>query len=108
MQMACGRERPDEVQQFEALVERAGIGVARGGDRQQRLEFAEQFAAQAAFTGGQPVAVALDGVDLAVVGQQAERLGQRPARERVGGEAGVHDGDRRLHALVGQIHEEVA
>ncbi len=95
-----------EVQQFEALVERAGIGVARRGDRQQRLEFAEQFGAQAAFTGRQPVAVALDGVDLAVVGQQTERLGQRPARERVGGEAGVHDGDLRLHALVGQIHEE--
>ena len=34
-----------EVQQFEAFVERAGIGVARGSDRQQRLEFAEQFGA---------------------------------------------------------------
>ena len=96
-----------EVQQFEALVEGAGIGVARGGDRQQRLEFTEQFAAQAAFTGGEPVAVALDGVDLAIVGQQTERLGQRPAREGVGGEAGVDDGDGGLHALVVQILEEV-
>ena len=34
-----------QVQQFEAFVERAGIGVARGSDRQQRLEFAEQFGA---------------------------------------------------------------
>ena len=97
-----------EVQQFEALVESARIGVARGGDRQQRLEFAEQFAAQAAFTGGEPVAVALDGVDLAVVGQQTERLSQRPAREGVGGEAGVDDGDGGLHALVVQILEEVS
>ena len=40
------------------------------------------------------------------MGQLAERLGQRPARERVGGEAGVHDGDLRLHALVGKIQEE--
>ena len=37
----------------------------------------------------------------------SERLGQRPARERVGGEAGVDDGDGGLHALVVQILEEV-
>ena len=97
-----------EMQQFETLVEGAGIGVARGGDGQQRLELAEQFAAQATFTGGEPVAVTLNSVDLTVVGQQAERLSQRPARERVGGEAGVDDGDGGLHALVVQILEEVS
>ncbi len=95
-----------EVQQFEAFVESAGIGIAGGGDRQQRLEFAEQFGTQSAFTCGQPVAVALDGVDLAVVRQLAERLCQRPAWERVGGEAGMDDGDFRLHAFVGQVKEE--
>ena len=94
------------VQQFEAFVESAGIGIAGGGDRQQRLEFAEQFGTQSAFTCGQPVAVALDGVDLAVVRQLAERLCQRPAWERVGGEAGMDDGDFRLHAFVGQVKEE--
>ena len=40
-----------EVQQFEAFVERAGIRIAGRGDRQQRLELAEQFGAQAAFAG---------------------------------------------------------
>ena len=95
-----------QVQQFEAFVERAGVGVARGRDRQQRLEFAKQFGAQSTFSRGQPVTVTLDGVDLAVVSQLAERLCERPARERVGGEAGVHDGDLRLHALIRKVQEE--
>ena len=87
--MACGREAAGEVQQFEALVEGARIRVARGGDRQQRLEFAEQFAAPGGLHGrrascGLPWMVLI----LAVVGQQTEQLGQRPAREGVGGEAG--------------------
>ena len=34
-----------------------------------------------------PVLVALQGVDLAVVGDVAVGMGERPARERVGGEA---------------------
>ena len=95
-----------EVQQFEAFVERAGIRIAGRGDRQQRLELAEQFGAQAAFAGRQPVAVALDRVDLAVVGEQAERLRERPARERVRGEARVHNRDLRLHARIRQVGEE--
>lgn len=38
-----------------------------------------------------PAAVAFNGVDLAVVGEQAERMRQRPARQRVGGKALVED-----------------
>ena len=53
-----------------------------------------------------PLAVAGDGVDLAVVGQIAERLGQRPARAGVGGEALVEDADGRLHTDVGEIQIE--
>ena len=41
-----------------------------------------------------PVAVALDGVDLAVVREQAIRVRQSPLRQRVGGEALVEHGDR--------------
>ena len=113
--LPCGRQHhrdrvrqgaAGQVQQLEALVEGARVGVAGRGDRQQRRELSEQFGAQAALAGGQPVAVALDRVDLAVVGDQAERLGQRPAREGVRGEAGVDDGDAGLHALIGQIGEE--
>ena len=95
-----------QVQQFQAFVEGAGIRVSGRGDRQQRLELAEQFGAQTPLARLQPVAVALDGVDLAVVGEQAEGLGQRPAGERVGGEARVHDGHARRHPLVVEVREE--
>ena len=95
-----------QVQQLQTLVEGAGVRIAGRGDRQQRLELAEQFGAQTSFAGLQPVAVALDGVDLAVVGQQAEGLGQRPAGERVGGETRVHDGHARRHPLVVEVREE--
>ena len=57
--------------------------------------------------GGHPVAVAADGVDLAVVRDVAVRVAQRPARERVGGEAGVHDHQRRREALVTEVGEEL-
>lgn len=50
-----------------------------------------------------PAAVGLDGVDLAVVGEEAERLGQRPARRGVGREALVEDTDRCLEARVAQV-----
>ncbi len=53
-----------------------------------------------------PVAVALDGVDLAVVRDGAERLGQRPGRERVGGEARVDDRELGLEALVREVRVE--
>jgi hypothetical protein len=50
-----------------------------------------------------PVAVALDGVDLAVVREQAEGLRQGPARHGVGREALVEHADRRAQALVGEV-----
>ena len=54
-----------------------------------------------------PVAVALQRVDLAVVGDIAVRVRERPRRERVGREAAVHQRQRRLDALVGQVGEEL-
>ena len=60
-----------------------GVGplqVARDGvGRQERL------------AGAHPVAVALNGIDLAVVGDEAVRVGQRPRREGVGREPAVHE-----------------
>ena len=56
--------------------------------------------------GPHPVAVAAHGVDLAVVGDAAVGVRQRPRRERVGREAGVHEGERRLEARVGQVGVE--
>ena len=62
--------------------------------------------ASCGLAGAHPVAVALDGVDLAVVGDGAERLGQRPGRERVGGEARVDDRELGLEALVREVRVE--
>src|SRR3712207_8464895 len=45
-------------------------------------------------SGGHAVLVALEGVDLAVVAQEAEGLGPLPRRRGVGREPGVEDGQR--------------
>ena len=58
--------------------------------------------------GAHPVLVALDGVDLAVVGDVAVRVGQRPRRERVGGEAAVHEQQGALEALVVEVGKNAA
>ena len=47
-------------------------------------------------------------VDLAVVRDVPVRVRERPRRERVRGEAAVHQRQRRLDALVAQVDEELA
>ena len=59
------------------------------------------------FAGAHPVAVAADRVDFAVVGDAAERLGEAPRREGVGGEAGVDQGKTRGQRGVAQVLEEL-
>ena len=54
-----------------------------------------------------PVHVALERVDLAVVGQHAERLRQRPLRERVGGIALVIDREGALEPCIHQVGIEL-
>ena len=77
------------------------IGKSRSRSPGIRSEVEQRLA------GPHPVAVAHDGVDLAVVGDEPERVGQRPARERVGGEPRVHDGERGGDPLVDQVGEEL-
>jgi len=62
-----------------------------------------QIVGELGATGHGPVAVAGDGVDLAVVGEEAEWLGQRPFRQGVGGEALVEHADCGLQALIAQV-----
>ena len=57
--------------------------------------------------GVHPVDVAAQRVDLAVVGEVAVRMGQRPGREGVGAEARVHQRQRRLDTAVVQVGEEL-
>ena len=96
-----------EVQQLEALVEGRGVGRAGRGDREGTLETRDQRGRHQRLAGTHPVAVALHGVDLAVVGEVAVRVRERPRRERVGGEAAVHQRQRGLDPLVGEIGEEL-
>ena len=99
-----------EVEEFEDLVEGGGVGGVGGADGEDPGEVlvaaAEQLRGELGLAGAHPVAVALDGVDLAVVGHEPVRVGQRPAREGVGGEAGVDQGDGAGEAAVGEVGEE--
>ena len=52
-----------------------------------------------------PVDVAAQGVDLPVVGDIAEGVGERPGREGVGREALVDHGQRRLHRRIDDVGE---
>ena len=103
------RQRPAaEVEQLEDLVERGRVGRPGGADRVEPVEVAgDQVGVEQRLARPHPVAVAHDGVDLAVVGDEPERVGQRPARERVGREPRVDHGQRRGHPLVDQVGVEV-
>ena len=93
-------------EQIQHVVEAGGIrprGVDEGGGL---LQIGDQRRRKLVAASLGPLAVAGDGVDLAVVGQIAERLRQRPARAGVGGETLVEHADGRLHANVGQIQIE--
>ncbi len=91
-------------QQFQAVVERCGVRLAFVDDGIQLLQvLAQHGRLHHAFAGAQPVEVALDRVDFAVVRNHAVRVGQRPGREGVGREALVDQRQRRHRARVGQV-----
>ena len=96
------RERPArEHEQLQHRVERRRV---RSAGRDHRPHLGEL--AQHVLTRAHPVDVAAQRVDLAVVGDEAERVRQRPARERVGREARVDDRQRAGEALVAQVGVE--
>jgi hypothetical protein len=102
------RERPaGQVQQLQHLVEVGRVGRVRRAHGEQPADVAGNVhRGQQRLAGVHPVLVAADGVDLAVVGDEAVRVRQRPRRERVRGEAGVHQRDRAGDPLVDQVGEE--
>ena len=101
-----GHGAAGEGEELEDLVEGGGVGAALGAHGQEGLEVAEELGAHEALAGGHPVAVAAHGVDLAVVGDHAEGLGEGPRREGVRGEAGVDERHAGGDALVGEVREE--
>ena len=91
-------------QQLEHVVERRGVRARGPDDREHLLQVvAEQLGGELRLARAHPVDVAAQRVDLAVVGDEAERVGELPARERVRREAGVHERERRLGPLVLQV-----
>src|SRR5471032_2272190 len=91
--------------QLEHVVHAGGVGTHAVDQRAELFEV-HQIVGELGATGHGPVAVAGDGVDLAVVGEEAEWLGQRPFRQGVGGEALVEHADCGLQALIAQVRIE--
>ena len=98
---------PAEVEKLEGLVEECRVRAGGSADGQDAIEWAELRGANEGLAGAHPVLVALDSVDLAVVRDEAERMGQRPGREGVGGKARVDERDGGFHVGVAQIGVEV-
>ena len=94
-------------QEFERVVEARRIGRARAHDRIELGEVrAEQARRHRALARVHPVLISLDRVDLAVVREVTERMGEVPRAERVGAVAGVHQAQRRLEVGIADIREE--
>ena len=103
---ACGRLRPPRCSSSSTSskdAESDASGVQIGESRRQVA--GDLRAGEHGFAGVHAVAVAAHGVDLTVVRDEAERMGQRPGRERVGGEPAVHDRDRTHAAFVAQVRK---
>jgi hypothetical protein len=96
-------------EQLHHAVERRRVRQARANDRQQLLEVVgpEQLGVELGLAGTHPVDVAHQRVDLAVVGDHPVRVGELPARERVGREARVRQRHPRPAAAVAKVGEEV-
>ena len=96
-------------QDFERVVDAGGVRLAVRDDRPHLVQvWADEVGFHRPAAGIHPVDVAADGVDLAVVGQEAVRVRQFPGREGVSGEALVHHGQRRGRQVISQVVVETA
>ena len=100
---------PAEHHQLQGVVELGGI-TAGGVDHRQRggQIISEQLGTEARLPRAHPVLIASQRVDFAIVHQVAVGVGAVPTRERVGREAGVHQGNGRLHRRMVQLGVEAA
>ncbi len=96
-------------EELERVVERGRVGLAFVDEGPDLVEVGpEELGVDGRLARADPVEVALQRVDLAVVRDEAERVREVPRRERVGREALVGEGERRDEALVVQVGEELA
>ncbi len=104
-----GRRVAAHHEELERVVERGRVGLALVDQREQlRQVVAEHDRRDRAFARADPVEVAAQRVDLAVVADVPERVREVPGRERVGREALVDHRERRDHRLVGEVEVELA
>ncbi len=94
-------------QHFQHVVERLGIRTRQGHQRQNVGQFRKQRRFEQRTACDRPAAVALHGVDLAVVRQVSIRMRKPPLRQRVGGKALVKYHHRGFHARILQIGIEL-
>ena len=96
-------------QNLERVVDAGGIRLAVRDQRPHLVEIGpDQVGAHGAAPGVHPVDVAADRVDLAVMRHEPVRVRELPGREGVGGEALVHQRERRLRQRVAQVRVEAA
>ena len=90
-----------EMQELEGFVEARRVGRRRGADREQ-LFFGTVPVGRShdALASPHPVAVAHDGVDLTVVGDEPVRVCERPRRERIRREPRVNEAEPALDPIV--------
>ena len=101
-----GPSRGDE--ELQHVVQTGRIALSGVDQRQEFCKIvAEQGARHQSFAGLERVEIAPQGVDLAVVGQTAEGMGQRPRGEGVGAVPLVHDGEAGAEKFVRKIGVEL-
>ena len=95
------------VEELDGVVEHRGVARAGDQDREEaRHVRAEQVGLEQALARVHPVDVSVQRVDLAVVAEEAERLGEVPRRERVRAVALVDEREAADELRVGQVRVE--
>ena len=96
-------------QKLEHVVQNRGVGTLAVDDRHHALKVVLQHrAVQVGLAGADPVDVALEGVDLAVMDDKAVGVRALPAGRGVGGVARVDERHGRLDGGVVEVDEEAA
>ena len=93
-------------EEFERIVETGGVRLAFIGDRPELADVvAEEIGGDRGLPRRHPVDVAAQRIDLAIMGDEAIGMRQRPGRKRIGREALMHQRQRRCEAWIRQILE---
>ncbi len=91
-------------QELQGIVEAGRVGLTLGDQGPDLVQVvAQDLRLHGVAARRHPVDVAAQGIDLPVVADHAERMGQVPGGEGVGGEALVHQGQGGLETLVLQV-----